>query len=228
MGLKKLWLNLVEYGDTWVVDTDKLLEFSPKADLIVIVDPNNPTGSKVLGGERSVVEALASKAKGFIIIDETYYEFSGYTVARYINEYPNIIVVRSLSKAFCLAGFRLGYVIADKEVLKNITKVLTPFDIPTPSLAAGIAALENVNYYLKIVEEVKQLREYLYTSLRNMGFKVYRSFTNFLLVKDNRRLDLHLLRYGIAIKRVGEDLYRISIGTKEICDKVVEALRELR
>jgi histidinol-phosphate aminotransferase len=226
-GLRKLCLDLAEGNDTWIVDYDKLVELSKRSDLVVIVDPNNPTGNPVFGGEKKLLESIALSTKGFVVVDETYHEFSGYTVANYVSEFPNVVVVRSLSKAFCLAGFRLGYIIAHPEVLKNVAKVLTTFDIPTPSLAAGIAALDNLDYHMKIIERIKLTREKLYAVLKSMGFKVYKSYANFLLVKDGRALDKHLLNHGIAIKRVGKDLYRISVGSEEAVERLLQALSDL-
>lgn len=227
MGLDMVTVPLQENDDEWTVDMNLLIELAKNAHLVVLVDPNNPTGNAIIKGDRKILEAIALNTKGFVIVDETYYEFSGYSVARYVNEYPNVIVVRSMSKAFCLAGFRLGYIIADKSVIDSVTKVLTPFDIPTPSLAAGIAALENLDYHLKIIEKIKQLRDYLYSELKRMGFKVYRSYANFLLIRDDRRLDSHLKKFGIAIKRVAQDLYRVSIGNEDSVKLFIESLREL-
>ncbi len=227
MGLRRISVDLIEYGDEWVADMNKLIELAKEASLVVLVDPNNPTGNAIIKGDKKFLEAIALNTKGFVIVDETYYEFSGYTVADFVNEYPNIIVVRSLSKAFCLAGFRLGYVIADKDVLSNIVKVVTTFDISTPSLAAGIAALENLDYHMNIIEKIKQLRDYLYLQLKTMGFKVYRSYANFLLVKNSERLDKYLAKFGIAIKRVADDLYRVSIGNEESVEMIIKLLREI-
>ncbi|MEM4848298.1 MAG: aminotransferase class I/II-fold pyridoxal phosphate-dependent enzyme, partial [Ignisphaera sp.] len=162
-----------------------------------------------------------------IVFDEAYYEFAEYTVVPYIGDYPNIIVVRSLSKAFCLAGFRLGYVVADRNIIAKLSSIHTPFDIPTPSIVAGITALENKEYMEKIVGEIKLVRELLFEKLRSMGFKVYRSLANFLLIKDRRDIQEILNKYSIYIKRVGEDLYRITVPPMDIYNRLVKALGEM-
>jgi len=226
-GLRKRCVELIDCEDSWIVDPEKLVTASKDSDLVVIDDPNNPTGSLVLGGDKELLERVALSTKGFVVIDETYHEFSGYTAAKYVSEFPNIVIVRSLSKSFCLAGFRLGYIVAHPDVVKSVTKASTTFDIPTPSLAAGIAAFKDLDYYTKIIDEVKQVREEVYRTLKGMGFKVYRSYANFLLVKDSRRLDEYLLSRGIAIKRVGENLFRIGIGSREAMKKFLETLGEL-
>lgn len=223
-GLSQLTVDLTEAGEWWTADTDRLVELSRTAELVVVVDPNNPTGSPVLGGRKELVEALCEAAKGFVVLDETYYEFAGYTAAGLVGKCPNLIVVRSLSKSFCLAGFRLGYIIAHSEVVRALSRAFTKFDIPTPSLAAGIAALENREYALRYVEEVKRLREWLFGELRALGYKAYRSVTNFILVRHGRDLRAVLLRHGIAVKRVGEGLYRITVGNEETCRVIVRLL----
>jgi len=215
-------------GEWWRVDIDQLIEKARDVDLVVIIDPNNPTGSPILYGDKNLISTLCESTKGFIVIDETYYEFSGYTATPLVNVYPNLIVVRSLSKAFCLAGLRLGYVIADKRIINVISKPFTPFDIPTPSIAAGIAALENRSYVDRVVNMVKTLREYMFNELRRLGIEVYRSLTNFLLIRDKRDLRSMFMRHGIAIKSLGNDLYRITIGSEEMCRKVIDILRDMQ
>ncbi len=211
----------------WKIDIDELMQKAEKADLIAIVDPNNPTGGPILYGDRNLVESLCENTKGFVVFDETYYEFSGYTIAHLINSYPNLIVVRSMSKAFCLAGLRLGYVIADKRIIDVLSKPYTPFDIPTLSLIAGVTALEHRDYVKRVVDTIKSLREYMFSELRKMGVEVYRSLTNFLLLRDKRDLKSILMSHGIAIKSLGGDLYRITIGSEKACRRVVEVLREI-
>lgn len=223
--LKEVVVRSYPSNDLWVVDVDELIQNSGRADLIVIADPNNPTGGPVLHGDKKLVGALCESTKGFVIVDETYYEFSGYTVAPLVNSYPNLIVVRSMSKAFCLAGLRLGYIVADRGVIEVLSKPYTPFDIPTPSLAAGIAALENRDYVKRVVDKIKSLREYMFNELKSIGIEVYRSLTNFLLVRDSRDIKLILMDHGIAVKGLGENLYRITIGSEAACRKVIEVLR---
>jgi len=226
--LNEIIIESYPMGEWWRVDIDQLIEKARDADLVIIVDPNNPTGSPILYGDKNLISTLCESTKGFIVIDETYYEFSGYTATPLVNTYPNLIVVRSLSKAFCLAGLRLGYVIADKRIINVLSKPFTPFDIPTPSIAAGIAALENRGYVDRVVNMVKTLREYMYNELRRLGIEVYRSLTNFLLIRDKRDLRSMFMRNGIAIKSLGNDLYRITIGSEEMCRKVIDILRGIQ
>ncbi len=227
-GLNGITISSFECGEWWCIDFERLVDEASRVDITVLVDPNNPTGSPILKGNKDLFLTLAKKTNGFIVIDETYYEFSGYTLADMVEEYPNLIIVRSLSKAFCLAGFRLGYIIAHRELINILSKPYTIFDIPTPTIAAGIAALENHRYVNEVVSRIVELREWMYKELRKLKFNVYRSLTNFLLVKDSRDLKNYMLKRGILIKDIGKNLYRITIGDEDMCREVVRILGDLQ
>jgi len=225
-GTKIIRINLKEDNDWWKTDFDELLKQAENAELVVIDDPNNPTGSPMLWAKRDLISQLAENTKGFIVVDEAYYEFAGYTVAPLIYEYPNLLVIRTLSKAFSLASYRLGYLIANEEIVKALLKSSTPFDIPLPSLIAGIAALENPSYVKDIVNEINKNKEILYNGLKKLNLKVYRSMTNFLLIKDKRNLWEMLIKHDIAIRKLYDSFYRITVGTEEQCRIVIEKLGE--
>ncbi|BFH74485.1 histidinol-phosphate transaminase [Sulfurisphaera javensis] len=226
-GLKAIKVNLKEDGNWWKMDFDKFLEEAKDARLVVIDDPNNPTGSPMLKAEEEKIKALAETVKGFVLIDEAYYEFSGYSAVKLIEKYPNLMIVRTLSKAFSLASFRVGYLIANEEIVKNLMKGSTPFDISLPGLIAGITALENPSYVKDVVKEITKNREYLFKGLTKLGLKVYNSLTNFLFVKDERELLTPLLNKGIAIRKPLSGYYRISVGTKEQIDTLLNYLGEI-
>ncbi len=228
-GVNLVKVNLREGEEYWYQDNERLLEEAKDADLVAIDDPNNPTGSPMIGGKKEFIEELVNKTKGFVLIDEAYYEFAGYTVVDLIKDYPNLLVTRTLSKAFSLAGFRIGYLVGNPKVIKTLNTSSGPFELSLPSTIAGIAALENPSYAREVARIINDNREYLYAKLKDLGFKVYRSLTNFLLIKDEKHdLMEYLMQKGIAIKKFYDKYYRISIGTREDCDKVVEALSELK
>ncbi|MEM0173951.1 MAG: histidinol-phosphate transaminase, partial [Sulfolobaceae archaeon] len=187
-GNKVVRVNMIEGEEWWNADFDKILEASKSAKLVIIDDPNNPTGSPIFRGRLDILKELLELTNGFVVIDEAYYEFSGYTVVPLINEYPNLIIVRTLSKAFSLASYRVGYIIANSELIKLLMKGFTPFEIPLPSMIAAITALSNPSYSRNVVEEIVKNREYLKQGLRKLGFKVFNSLTNFLLVKSSINL----------------------------------------
>jgi len=226
-GLKQARVNLKEDGKWWSMDWDKFLEEAKSARLVVMDDPNNPTGSPMLKADEDKIRALAETVNGFVLIDEAYYEFSGYSVSKLVDKYPNLMIVRTLSKAFSLASYRIGYLIANEEVIKNLMKASTPFDISLPSLIAGITALENPSYVKNVVEEIAKNREYLIKGLEKLGLRVYNSLTNFVLVKDDRDLLTPLLSKGIAIRKPLSSYYRISVGTRDQIDTLLNYLGEI-
>ena len=226
-GLRLVRVNLIENGKWWMMDWDKFIEEARGARLVVIDDPNNPTGSPMLKADEEKIRALTEVVNGFVLIDEAYYEFSGYSVVKLIDKYPNLMVVRTLSKAFSLASYRVGYLIANEEIIKILMKASTPFDIALPSLIAGITALENPSYVKQVVDEITKNREYLIKGLEKLGLKVYNSLTNFVFVKDERDLLTPLLNKGVAIRKPLQGYYRISVGKREQIDVLLNYLGEI-
>ncbi len=224
-GLKHVKINLIEGEEWWSEDGERLINESKDARLVVIDNPNNPTGSPVLDCE--LIKTLLETTKGFVVVDEAYYEFYGKSFAKLIYEYPNLLIVRTLSKAFSLASYRVGYLIGDKEVIKNLMKASTPFDIALPSLIAGITALEDPTYVKTVVAEIIKNRGVLRSGLKSLGLKVYNSYTNFLFVKDERDLLTPLMSKGIVIRKPVSGFYRISVGTKEQVEALLKALGEI-
>ncbi|BCU71358.1 histidinol-phosphate transaminase [Stygiolobus caldivivus] len=224
-GLKHVKVKLIEGEEWWYEDRDTLVKESKDARLVVIDNPNNPTGSPMLDEE--LVKELASNVKGFIVIDEAYYEFYGKTFARIVYEYPNVLIVRTLSKAFSMASLRVGYIIGNEDLIKVLKKTSTPFDVSLPGLIGGIKALEDPSYVRDVVNKINVNKEYLLKELRKFGLKVFNSYTNFLFVKDNRDLLTPLMARSIAIRNLISGYYRISIGTKEQCELLIKVLGEI-
>ncbi len=226
-GLKIQDVELRESGDWWRLDPDVLVEKSRNAVLVVIDDPNNPTGSPMLRADESIISALCEVTRGFVIIDEAYYEFAGYTAAGLTGKYDNLIVIRTLSKAFCLAGFRLGYIIANENVVKALERLIIPFDISLPSLAAGVAALEDRSYVENVVREVRENRDYVIKGLRELGIRAYNSMANFVLFRHDGDLLEPLMSRGIVIRRPMDGFYRVSIGSKGECRLFLDVVRKI-
>ncbi|HIC99246.1 MAG TPA: histidinol-phosphate transaminase, partial [Pyrodictiaceae archaeon] len=222
---------LREDGFRWTIDFGYLLEVAKKARLVVIENPHNPTGSLLLAPGQ-VRELLVEAENAMVLVDEAYYEFAGVTVASLVRDYPNLLVLRTLSKAFCLAGLRVGYLLAAEETIKHVARVLPPFTISRPSLAAAIEALKNRYYVGHVVRFVVKERERLFQEINRIdGFKAYESKTNFLLVRTPENIDVVelALEQGIRIKRVGDlpgSYVRISIGLRRANELLLEVLRE--
>lgn len=211
-------------------DVLKTIDRSTK--LVVVCNPNNPTGTLVSLDD---IARIARKAKRAIVyVDEAYYEFSGVTATGLINEYPNIIVSRTFSKAFGMAGLRIGYVIARPEYVAEMLKVRGPYDVNQPACSAASDALEKVEstrrYSREVMEQAKPLVERF---LREQGIPFYPSAGNFILFKpENPRTVAESLREnGIALrpqdKRNVEGTLRVTIGTPSQMKRFIDTYRKV-
>lgn len=197
-----------------------------KPKLSVICSPNNPTGNVV---DRKIVEKIAESSE-YILIDEAYAEFTKKNLLDLVHEFENVIIVRSFSKFFGLAGMRVGYAIARKEIVEALEKVRLPFAIPTPSVATAISAIRSLDYYIKIREKIIEERERVFSELKKLGFEVYPSETNFLLFKAKRVIFEKFLESKIVVRYLSGliglegEFIRLTIGKKEENDKLLRIL----
>jgi histidinol-phosphate aminotransferase len=156
-----------------------LAAVTPRTKLIFIANPNNPTANLV---DRTQLIELLEKTTCLIVVDECYFEICQTTIANEINQYPQLIVLRSLSKGFGLAGLRLGYGITNPQLADYVYRVAQIFPVNQLAIAAGIAALQDLDYVYDKLTEIKSERQNLALAMQNLGLQVYRSDTNFLLV----------------------------------------------
>lgn len=204
------------------LDTRKLLEAAAKEDarILFVCNPNNPTADFTPIGK---IRELAEGFGGIVAVDEAYIEFSGgESAAGLIAECPNIVVIRTLSKAFGLAGMRVGYLACSAEIAGQLNKLRQPYNINPVSERLAIAALSNIR---EVEENVRMLvaeRERVASALWEMGFEVLPSSTNFLLVKcrgkEPQRIYDKLIRKGMVIRKFGGELsgmLRISMRGPE-------------
>lgn len=200
--------------------------------LIVISNPNNPTGT--LASPEDITK-IARKAKQAIVyVDEAYYEFSGVTAVGLIDAYPNIIVSRTFSKAFGLAGLRIGYVIARRQYITEMLKVRGPYDVNQTACRAANTALKNTKamkrYAREIMEEAKPLVEQFFIA-QNIPY--YPSAGNFILFKpQNPRAVAETLRKnGIALRSQDrpkiEGTLRVTIGTENQMKKFTDTYKKV-
>jgi histidinol-phosphate aminotransferase len=217
------------------IDEKRLcLSISNKTKLIFICSPNNPVGNSV---DFEVIERICKKSqgKGIVVIDEAYIEFSKReSFAKKIKEYKNAVVLRTLSKAWSMAGARLGCAIADEKIVEFLKKVIAPYPISAPSTKAVVDVLKDPEIIEKQrarVEEILREREYLKEKLIKLPFvtTVYNSDANFLLVLTNSSDEVlkKCRRSGIVIRNrdsVVPGAVRISIGTPEENELLLEAL----
>jgi len=194
--------------------------------LIILDNPNNPTGAILL--DENLIENILQSPNVLLLIDEAYFEFSKQTFAGLIERYPNLAILRTMDKAFSLAGLRLGYLLAGDAFKNNFLDF--PKFLPTPTLFAGIEALKNPKYVFENVEKIIAERERVKEGLRKLNIEVFPSKGNFLLIKSNvPDFEQKIIEKGILIKSLSEewlsDFYRVSIGLPKENDTFLLAMK---
>jgi histidinol-phosphate aminotransferase len=197
--------------------------------LTFITTPNNPTGEAI---SISDIEKIAQKVSGLLVVDEAYAEFSDQKSAvTLITKYPQIVVIRTMSKAFSFAGARVGYLLAHPSVVDAMMLVRLPYHLSTLTQGAALVALDFKDELLSGVAELRTERDRVAASLRELGLTVLPSQANFLLFSgfqsSSPQLWQQMLDRGILIRDVGLSGYlRTTIGTGAENDKFLHALRE--
>jgi len=197
--------------------------------MAVICSPNNPTGGVV--SEDDLREVLESGRT--TVVDEAYTEFHGRSFAYLVGEYENLVILRTFSKAFALAGMRVGYAIAGRQVAEMLDRVKPPFSVSSPAIAAANAALDDLDYMRGTVARIVKDRGVLYDALGGK-YRAYPSESNFILadVSPQRSGDVcrRLLDRGIIVRDLGRypgfsgEYIRVSVGTTAENRAFVEAL----
>ena len=203
---------------------------------VILPNPNAPTGYVLPISE--IERMAASDPNRLVLIDEAYVDYGNETCIPLIHKYKNLIVVHTMSKSKNLAGAHIGYCVADKSLIDDLNGIkfsFNPFNMSDISLAIGTAAVKDSAYYEKCAKEIIANREFLSEELRKLGFQVLESHTNFIFVTNpamyakeyNQKLREHgiLARYYDA-PRI-DNFLRITIGTREEMEAVVEATREI-
>jgi histidinol-phosphate aminotransferase len=209
---------------------EPLIEESKAASLTVIDNPNNPSGRLLLNSKS--VEALCESTTGIVLVDEGYYEFSHFTVADLVKNQPNLAVARTMSKAFGLAGLKLGYMIAGETVLNPLFPVDLPLRPSKPSVYAAIEALKDTEYMKRNVRRIAKERERVRERIEEIGLDVYPSCTNFLLIRtDVPDTARRLKELGVTVfdpsKQLPCEFIRVSVGLEEDDDAFLSALKKI-
>ena len=203
---------------------------------IVIANPNAPSGIAL--GLAAIRELLADNPESAVVVDEAYVDFGADSALGLIEEFPNLLVVRSFSKSRSLAGLRLGYALGHADLIEGLKRIKNSFNsYPIDRLAfrLGIASLENEAYFRQCIARVITTRERLASALVERGFYVFPSSTNFIFARppggDAAGIYRQLKEAGILVRyfdkpRIRECL-RISIGSDAECDALLSALGDI-
>jgi histidinol-phosphate aminotransferase len=207
----------------------KIEETNPS--LIFITSPNNPTGGVVkLSDIKKIAEFIQGRS-ALLIVDEAYAEFSSEKSAiELIKDFPQIAVVRTMSKAFAFAGVRVGYLVADPNVIAGLKIVRLPYHLSTLTQAAALVALKNVKLMQSEIELIISERNRLHAEMTKLGLKVIDSGANFLFFTGfqpkSQELWQRILDHGILIRDVGiEGFLRVTIGTPEENEQFLNSLK---
>ena len=203
VGLEMEFLDFNQDFNFSVDDYLEKLNYSG-CELGIICNPNNPTGHMI--PDKKIVHILQNTKKP-VIIDETYFEFSGKTFVDMIKEFPNIIVTRSFSKSFSAAGLRFGYIVSSEENIKFLNKVIPVFNCSILTQTLALTILENKEIFIDNNKKIIAAKEKMYDAMKeSKEITVYPSHTNFLtfrLSKKNEEFYQFLLANDISVRPVG-------------------------
>lgn len=227
----------VSLGDNFAYETDRLIQVARReqARVIVLNSPNNPTGSTLAPG---AVERILAETDALILCDEAYQDFGGTSALPLLAQSSRVIVLRTFSKAFGLAGLRFGFGLAHPAVAGEIAKGKLPYNVNLVTLAAARVALRHAATLGARVDELIAVRERFLAQLRRLpGLAVFPTAANFVLIRclalPAREVFQRLhQRYGILVRDVSaaaelSECLRISIGTAEDMDAVIAAFEEI-
>jgi histidinol-phosphate aminotransferase len=209
--------------ETFQLDTENILKtINEKTKLIFICCPNNPTGNGVKWND---IKIILENFNGIVIIDEAYINFAKYrSLIPELLNYPNLVILQTLSKAWGLSGLRIGMAFASEPIIDIFNKIKPPYNINTASQKLALEALNNIEQINSWIKETVSEREVLGEELKKLSFitKVYPSDANFILVKTNdpQKIYNYLVLQKIIIRdrskiELCEGCLRITIGTKE-------------
>ena len=222
--------------ENWQLDLQGIADKLDGVKLVYVCSPNNPTGQIINPQDlRSLLEMTRGKA--LVIADEAYIEFCPQaTLAGWLSEYPHLVILRTLSKAFALAGLRCGFTLANEDVIALLMKVIAPYPLSTPvaDIAAQALSPQGIAAMRERVAQIVAERAYLVKALRDIPCveQVFDSETNYILVRmtASSAVFKSLWDQGIILRDQNKQpslsgCLRITIGTREESQRVIDALR---
>jgi histidinol-phosphate aminotransferase len=220
----------VSLDEPWRIGTPDVAEASAqRPDVVFVCSPNNPTGNT------QSVEIVRDLAEGssLVVVDEAYIEFGGESTAPLLLDHANVVVVRTFSKAFALAGARLGYCLAASDVVQDLRRVRLPYHLSALTQAAGLVALDHREEALEILAAVRAERDRILEALPALGVEAFGSESNFVLFrppKPARQVWQALLDRSVLVRDFTDlvpECLRVTAGTPEEVDRFLSALEEV-
>jgi histidinol-phosphate aminotransferase len=221
-------------GPGFVFPTDAVIQaVTPRTRMIFLNTPSNPTGRLIPISDLQRVAGAAPRA--VVLIDEAYIEFGGTTFLPELANYPNVLIGRTFSKAYGLAGMRVGVVIGQPQSLDPVRAVTLPFNINAVAIAATMAALEDRDFMTRYAAPVAESRERLYAACRRLGLEYWESAANFVMVRVGDKVTQvveALAKRGVHVSDRSKDpatpgCIRVTAGLLTHTDVAVEALESV-
>ena len=202
--------------------------------LVFLAYPNNPTGNLF---DRDAIAAILKASPGLVVVDEAYFPFAGSTLMDWLHQYPNLLVMRTVSK-MGLAGLRLGYLVGSEQWLQHIDKMRLPYNINILTQESAQFALENIAVFDAQTRQICEDREMLFQQLRALdNLEVFPSQANFILFRVpgwvSQDIFEQLKQRGVLIKNLGnqpgllKDCLRVTVGTQQENAQFLQALRDI-
>ena len=226
----------VPLTEEFQLNVDEIAEaIDEQTKLIFVCSPNNPTGNSIV---RADVETLLANFNGIVVVDEAYINFSRQkTFIQELTEYANLVVLQTLSKAWGLAGLRVGMAFASEEIIEVMNRVKPPYNVNEASQQLALEALSNIDQVNAWIKETLLQRDKLVLSLKDFDFvtDIYPSDANFILVKTTNAKGIYnyLVEKGIIVRdrskvMLCEGCLRITVGTPEENKELIENLQNYR
>lgn len=228
--------RLVPLAEDYSIRIEDYLNLSERPAGIIFANPNAPTGIALsLADIARIAEGNPDVA---VVVDEAYVDFGAESAIALIERHPNIVVIQTLSKSRALAGMRVGYSVASREITDGILRVKDSFNsypLDRLAIAAAVASMDDHQYFQDATAKVIEARGWLVQQLETMGFKVLPSMANFVFARhpshDAAELALALRQEGILVRHFTlpriEQFLRITVGTPEDCRRLCNTLSEL-
>jgi histidinol-phosphate aminotransferase len=228
-------LNLTEVPllEDFSFDVPAIIKEGKDAKLVVLALPNNPTGTTISNEQ---IEEIAQNINGIFVVDEAYFEFSKKTAISLLDKYDNIIIIRTLSKAFGLAGLRLGYLLTNADIASAVQKAKLPFSVGIFGQIAGEILLKKNEYIKDVVKKILDEKEKVFSELEGIPtIEPVPSFTNFILFRtqktSGKELFEEMYRRGVLLRFFNtprlKDTLRVTIGKPEGNEIFLKTLKEV-
>lgn len=226
-------ITAVPLTNTLTFDIEKLVEAARVADVVVVCSPNNPTGSLLLLKD---LETILAAARGLVIVDEAYHEFSGQTVLPLLDRHPNLVILRTFSKAMGMAGLRFGYLMARPELAQEFGKVKLPYNVNVFTLTAAEVLIDESYAMEGAIRALVVERQRLIEELGELdGVEPFPSFANFVLFRTLHPAEIvfqKLYEGGVLVRNVShypmlERGLRVTVGTSDQNRRFIDTLERV-